>query len=346
MNNTIILSQLSETIAGLTQSEAADAENFVRELVALVAERLEADGRVEVPALGTFVIADDGVDYAPDAALAEAINAPFAAFEAIELPDEVELSESIDSPESAHAPDDSEPSEEAEQSAESEESEESEEPENPATSEPEEQAIAEAAEFEQEALAEEPSEDSENSEPAEPAAEPVTEPVSEPAPESFAERRRPLTWPWWLIACVVCFIGGYMAGSYTAGDSGEPLPVQPSEPLDSVDVIEEPEVYYLPEEELNDDVELSAEPRLPITDTVSSNRFLTTIARRHYGHMDFWPYIYEANADKLGDPNKVAAGTVVIVPSPDSLHLDPDCIEQLTVARAKGDEIYKRFNSK
>ncbi|MDE6229975.1 MAG: hypothetical protein K2M40_09345, partial [Muribaculaceae bacterium] len=223
MNNTIILSQLSETIAGLTQSEAADAENFVRELVALVAERLEADGRVEVPALGTFVIADDGVDYAPDAALAEAINAPFAAFEAIELPDEVELSESIDSPESDDAQDDSddsEPSEEAEQSAESEESEESEEPENPATSEPEEQAIAEAAEFEQEALAEEPSEDSENSEPAEPAAEPV----SEPAPESFAERRRPLTWPWWLIACVVCFIGGYMAGSYTAGDSGEPLP--------------------------------------------------------------------------------------------------------------------------
>ncbi|MBD5414748.1 MAG: hypothetical protein HDR46_00525 [Bacteroides sp.] len=340
MNNTIILSQLSETIAGLTQSEAADAENFVRELVALVAERLEADGRVEVPALGTFVIADDGVDYAPDAALAEAINAPFAAFEAIELPDEVELTESIDSPESAHAPDDSEPSEEAEQSAESEELE---EPENPATSEPEEQAIAEAAEFEQEALAEEPSEDSENPEPA---AEPVTEPVSEPAPESFAERRRPLTWPWWLIACVVCFIGGYMAGSSTAGDSGEPLPVQPSEPLDSVDVIDEPEVYYLPEEELNDDVELSAEPRRPITDTVSSNRFLTTIARRHYGHMDFWPYIYEANADKLGDPNKVAAGTVVIVPSPDSLHLDPDCIEQLTVARAKGDEIYKRFNSK
>ena len=346
MNNTIILSQLSETIAGLTQSEAADAENFVRELVALVAERLEADGRVEVPALGTFVIADDGVDYAPDAALAEAINAPFAAFEAIELPDEVELTESIDSPESADAPDapdDSEPSEEAEQSAEAEESEESEESENPATSEPEEQAIAEAAEFEQEALAEEPSEDSENPEPA---AEPVTEPVSEPAPESFAERRRPLTWPWWLIACVVCFIGGYMAGSYTAGDSGEPLPVQPSEPLDSVDVTDEPEVYYLPEEELNDDVELSAEPRRPITDTVSSNRFLTTIARRHYGHMDFWPYIYEANADKLGDPNKVAAGTVVIVPSPDSLHLDPDCIEQLTVARAKGDEIYKRFNSK
>ena len=340
MNNTIILSQLSETIAGLTQSEAADAENFVRERVALVAERLEADGRVEVPALGTFVIADDGVDYAPDAALAEAINAPFAAFEAIELPDEVELSESIDRPESDDAPDDSEPSEEAEQSAEAEESE---EPENPATSEPEEQAIAEAAEFEQEALAEEPSEDSENPEPA---AEPVTEPLSEPAPESFVERRRPLTWPWWLIACVVCFIGGYMAGSYTAGDSGEPLPVQPSEPLDSVDVIDEPEVYYLPEEELNDDVELSAEPRRPITDTVSSNRFLTTIARRHYGHMDFWPYIYEANADKLGDPNKVAAGTVVIVPSPDSLHFDPDCIEQLTVARAKGDEIYKRFNSK
>ena len=340
MNNTIILSQLSETIAGLTQSEAADDENFVRERVALVAERLEAAGRVEVPALGTFVIADDGVDYAPDAALAEAINAPFAAFEAIELPDEVELSESIDSPESDDAPDDSEPSEEAEQSAEAEESE---EPENPATSEPEEQAIAEAAEFEQEALAEEPSGDSENSEPA---AKPAAEPVSEPAPESFAERRRPLTWPWWLIACVVCFIGGYMAGSYTAGNSGEPLPVQPSEPLDSVEVTDEPEVYYLPEEELNDDVELSAEPRLPITDTVSSNRFLTTIARRHYGHMDFWPYIYEANADKLGDPNKVAAGTVVIVPSPDSLHLDPDCIEQLIVARAKGDEIYKRFNSK
>lgn len=312
MNNTIILSQLSETIAGLTQSETADAESFVRELVVLVAERLESDGRVEVPGVGTFVITDGGVDYAPDEALAEAINAPFSAFEAVELPDDEELPDSGTEPEAEVA---------EETVAEQAVAEESEQEPEPAV---EAQEVAEAAEFEQEALAEEPA-----PEPPAPVA------VEEPEPEP--ERRRPLTWPWWMIACIVCFIGGYMAGSYTA-------------PVPAVDIQPEPEPEQAatsvePDTLIVEPVE-PASPRQIVTDTVSSNRFLTTIARRHYGHMDFWPYIYEANADKLGDPNKVAAGTVVVVPPADSLKLDPNCVEQLTVAREKGDEIYRRFNSK
>ncbi|MDE6513101.1 MAG: HU family DNA-binding protein, partial [Muribaculaceae bacterium] len=93
MNKLIIFSQLSETIAKLTQIETADAESFVRELSVLVAERLESDGQVEVPGLGTFVLTDETVAFAPDAALAREINAPFAAFEAIELDEPLEPSE-------------------------------------------------------------------------------------------------------------------------------------------------------------------------------------------------------------------------------------------------------------
>ncbi|MDE6367565.1 MAG: hypothetical protein K2L33_08290, partial [Muribaculaceae bacterium] len=85
MNNTIILSQLSRTVAGLTRSDEAETEDFLRELFQHAAEQLEADGRVTVPGLGTFVVSSDSIAFAPDRELAEAINAPFAAFEPVEL---------------------------------------------------------------------------------------------------------------------------------------------------------------------------------------------------------------------------------------------------------------------
>jgi len=71
MNNTVILTQLGSTVAGLTRSSEADAENFLRELFQLAAERLEADGRVTVPGLGTFMVTDETVAFAPDSELAE-----------------------------------------------------------------------------------------------------------------------------------------------------------------------------------------------------------------------------------------------------------------------------------
>lgn len=51
-----------------------------------------------------------------------------------------------------------------------------------------------------------------------------------------------------------------------------------------------------------------------VTDTVKSNRFLTTMAREHYGKKIFWVYIYEENSAKLSDPDHIEANTVVVIP--------------------------------
>lgn len=309
MNKTIILSQLSETIAALTGTTTDDAELFVRELSALIAERLETDGQVEVPGLGTFVVSDDTVVYAPDSGLAEEINAPFAAFQAIELPDDNISDESEDQEE-----------------------------------------IADSAEFEQEALA------AEDPQP-EPEPEPAPEPESEPEPESVKipeyrpakkaepepdpdmvndEPKRPLTWPWWLIGSIVCFIAGYICGNSRIAAEDPVVEPEPSvvEPVPEPEPIEPIDTIAVPA------------PRPVVTDTIAPGYFLTGMARRHYGSLDFWPYIYEANASRLGHPDRLSAGTVVIIPPADSLNLDAQSVEQLEVARQKGAEIYSRFNAK
>lgn len=51
-----------------------------------------------------------------------------------------------------------------------------------------------------------------------------------------------------------------------------------------------------------------------VTDTIRSNRFLTTIALKHYGKKKFWVYIYEENRAILNDPDNIPANTVVVVP--------------------------------
>lgn len=308
MNNTIILNQLSETIAKLTGVTADDAELFVRELSALIAERLETDGQVEVPGLGTFVVSDETVVYAPDSTLAEEINAPFAAFEAIELPDD-----------------------ESDQSDLSDMSDRSD-------SQPEaEQEIAAAAEFEQEALAEVPVV------PAEPAPSDrsdMSDQSDQSDPQPAEEPKRSLTWPWWLIGCIVCFIAGYICGNSRIAD--EPM----AEPDPDLEIVEVVEVVDEPEAAPVEDTVIVVAPGPVVTDTIASGYFLTSMARKHYGHMDFWPYIYEANASKLDRPDRLARGTVVVIPPADSLNLDPQNADQLELARQMATAIYARFNAK
>lgn len=324
MNKTIILNDLSGSIAALTGCSVAEAENFIRELSALVAERLDSDGQVEVPGLGTFVVTDETVAFAPDRELAEDINAPFAAFEAVELPDaEVASVEETDSEE-----------------------------------------IAAAAEFEQESLAEEPLAESDADTVAEseeppveiPEYRPVEKIVDNPAEEPMPvaantdngseDKKRPLTWPWWLIACIVCFIAGYILGDRPAAEAPDEV-ILPADSIEAVDIAPLPESVEIEDSVFHEQVvDDAVAHHKQLTDTITSLKFLTTIARKHYGHIDFWPYIYEANASRLGHPDRLVAGTVVVIPPADSLRLNPKDPEQLKVARDKASEIYSRFNAK
>lgn len=89
---------------------------------------------------------------------------------------------------------------------------------------------------------------------------------------------------------------------------------------------------------------VAKEPVTIVTDTVTSQRFLTTMARKYYGHMEYWAFIYEANAERLGHPNRIKPGTVVNIPSLKSITAG-DSSETQTMQRARrtGAAIYARY---
>lgn len=81
-----------------------------------------------------------------------------------------------------------------------------------------------------------------------------------------------------------------------------------------------------------------------VTDKVTDTRFLTTIAREHYGNLYFWPYIYMANAEKLGNPDKIQPGTEVVVPELASYGVDPLNKKDIQKAKKLGVKVYQENN--
>lgn len=306
MNETIIFSQLGKTIAELTQCTEADAEAFLRELFALASETLDSEGEVIIPALGRFVVTSETVAFVPDSELAEAVNAPFAAFEPVELPADMDIDENepqTDTPEEEVAV--------------------TEEP--VAEPEPEPEPVV---------VPEEPIENEPESE-----EEPIEPSVDENVPdESEPEegKQRSKAWIGWLFACLICFGCGWVTGRYvpigSAALSDEPLAVDSVAVVDTVAAIDSVEVDTV------------VEPLPIVTDTINATRYLTTMARAHYGQMEYWVYIYEENADALGHPDRLNAGTVVVIPPAEKYGLIAGDSEKIREANAKSIEIYARFN--
>lgn len=77
-------------------------------------------------------------------------------------------------------------------------------------------------------------------------------------------------------------------------------------------------------------------------DTITETTFLTTLARRHYGQMEYWVYIYEANPS-LGNPNSIKPGTRVIIPAASQLPLTGNKDKDIAAAKQKSAEIYARY---
>lgn len=51
-----------------------------------------------------------------------------------------------------------------------------------------------------------------------------------------------------------------------------------------------------------------------VTDTVRGTRYLTTMAKAHYGSKLFWVYIYQENKSTIPDPDNIPNNTVVVIP--------------------------------
>ena len=69
--------------------------------------------------------------------------------------------------------------------------------------------------------------------------------------------------------------------------------------------------------------EYATQPAILCSDTVTVKRYITHMAKDYYGDRNFWVYIYEANKEILGHPERTLPGTVVQIPTPASIPANP-----------------------
>lgn len=194
-------------------------------------------------------------------------------------------------------------------------------------------------------------------EPAEKPAEPIkpieateptetSEPVetAEPAPQPAPARKDKSDSAIWmvlgvLIGLILGLVGGYFAGKTMAAYE---LPAEDETDTEEIELYE-PEKNVLetpaaPEVkaatvpvEQQTKIEASTAPAAvqqpvqpaskpapkPVYDTITKTRYLSILAREHYGAKKYWVFIYQANP-QLGDPNKVSPGTRVLIPAKES----------------------------
>ena len=137
---------------------------------------------------------------------------------------------------------------------------------------------------------------------------------------------------WWGVLSafgiiIICLAGGIF---FMGNDSpyvvkiGEYTLSLGKQSIDSRPMNNNPESVVLPENKdtlsemekdsvLKDSV-ISASPLAapevkPVIETIRSGVFLTTLARKYFGHKAFWVYIYEENKDVIKNPNQVPIGT-------------------------------------
>ncbi len=400
MNLTISLRKFLESVSASSGLDYDSCESMLNELTAYITLALSRGESVNVKRIGTFRMIDDDVVFAPDGELAEKINMPFSAFEAVELPDQVtdemldnaagqqesapeatqtpkQIEEPVESPvtitaiteERVEAKNVTEQQPEADVEEETEvtpppflppipnigNSEAESSPENVTEPDVEELPDAQETETKTEAATE-----TVTPPPPVPHVEPETEADDEPQ-DDYNENsgsRRKKVWIAAFIAGIICFATGYVMGRWLGTSDSvsetaiteEAAQTDPesvanmSEPDTIVAIVEqEPEPEQKQEPVVQEPVVKETQPQPVVTDTIKRNRFLTTMSRQYYGRMEFWVYIYEENASKLGNPNKLEAGTVVVIPPAEKYGIDASDPASVAKAEEKAKEIAAQY---
>ena len=88
---------------------------------------------------------------------------------------------------------------------------------------------------------------------------------------------------------------------------------------------------------------LAAPEVKPVIETIRSGVFLTTLARKYFGHKAFWVYIYEENKDVIKNPNQVPIGTRLTIPSASKYDIDANNMTSVENAKALAAKIQSRY---
>lgn len=350
--STMSLPQLIDSLIATGIADSATIRNFIQEFTAIIEGTLARGESVSVKGIGTFhavEVADElYIEFAPDATLAETVNAPFSIFEPVELPDNLtdadmetaEMACNETEPASQPCPPPIPPRREA--------------------AAPEPAATSPVSAPAPNPIIETPVQP-EHAEPEHKTAAPVSgnnEPEQTPHNtlptkeiEKIIEHERVVEvrdhsshhTMHIVIASLLSLVAGLAIGYFANNRLNLSHIKNVNIEAEGVNVISKTEAKEgksatadslasvaaghsdsIPADTVSPGqgptaVEPEAKtvetPRAAIvTDTVKANRYLTTMARRHYGKKIFWVYIYEENKNIIDDPDHIAPNTVVVIP--------------------------------
>lgn len=356
MENKITISELTAMLALATGTPGDLCENFLRELFQLIGACLESGETVRIKGLGTFKLTDVEARKSVDVntgeqneipqhkkivfiaakELAAKVNAPFEMFEAVELADSLPLS-------SPSYSDTLESDESIEQSEE-----------RPDV--PQNEIVSEGNDLPHETT----DLDSEGNDLSPEATDLETIPI-----RHRPEKRTRFGWGFLtgflsavtfvaLIAIIWFIVDLNKGSSNVAIISGADGPTavfisknagsssvassKDSANLDTASV----EVSESSDESVPTRPSDTTEAK-PTYDTVSTTRYLTTMAKEHYGNFNLWPVIYEENQAILGHPDRIKPGTRVVVPPLSKYGIDPNSPSDIAKMKEKGKQIYARY---
>lgn len=349
MSDKVGMSALTAMLSVRSGDSREQTEGFLREMFDMISSVLAAGDTVKVPGIGMFktidvearksvnvntgeetvIPAHRKVVFLPCKELAATVNAPFEMFQTMELTDDLaaEFEAPAPEPEEVEQPEQQEEQEEQQQAAEPEQPEESDRPDLPRLSDQSDQSD-------------------------------LSDQV--PASDTSGTVKRRF-WPGFFtgfVAACVCalIVWGVMVVvelkrpdvSMTVTEVS-PAPVETRTDTDrsgngqataAVADVQVPQT----EQARKAVPDVPTQPSdQPVYDTISKTRYLTTMAKDHYGNFHLWPYIYKENEKILGHPDRIKPGTRVVIPDLAKYGVDPTNPQDIAKAKQMGLDIYARY---
>lgn len=356
-NRVLVLQDIVKALSHETDTSEALCQSFVKELFAIVAERLMDGESVTLKGVGRFDVDGGEVRFVADPDTAAAINSAFDCFEAIELADDFDGDEPVaedvtpDAAEEEAAttvdetagtedvadenPDDGAEPEEKESQTDGLEESEADSEENK-----EEECTAET-DADDETVTEETAEE-ETEETAEEAEETVEEEYDdEPQPKRGGCR---FAWGFlagFVTAAVVAAVAWFCLFGVVKKPSSQPVVIADdtakvaAADSDSTAAVEKPQEQSEEKTAEPEKESKKAEQTFKVTNTA----YLSNISRKFYGHYAFWVYIYLDNKDIITDPDNLPVGAELRIPAPEKYGIDKNNPESIRRAEIKALEI-------
>lgn len=332
MSEKVTFQELVDSISEQTGQTKQFTHDFLKDLVSVINGGLESDGNVTIAGLGKFELrqmderegynpqtgekmtipAHNKVVFKPYKGLRELVNAPYAYMEPKLLEDETEEDEKSDIPEKEEqAPEEFEAKDEAK--------------EEPAEMEPvdEEPAEDETEEERKDIVEFIPDMDAGDEEPEE--AEKPPEPAhAAPGPARVKFRRtrgrRDSGFSKWLliaaafIVLLIAVMGWYLV-SYTGTEPRETAAVESQAPAQAQQQQQQTQAQQPPAQQRQQQQQEPLPPTVSVE--INEGQTLWSLASNQYGNPFLWPWIYDMNESKIGNPNLIYAGQNLTLPSPE-----------------------------